>query len=206
LAAKKLDEMWDGWMDRMASSYLKTLLGVEEGRLEQATLEYRKGYLASVKKLYAEAGTTYPLRFSKAEHWCIWTKKLYVLSRQTEEALKARDSKKALALLEQARGHFYALHEETGTFHCNDLIYAFRTEAAKGEPSQEQLQQIVERLDKAEPSFVVRKKSAEYTEAKDAWKRAITPLLVDGRIDSSEQTSLCKASEAFYRAFGIQYE
>lgn len=193
-------------MGRMASSYLKTLVSLEAGKLEQATLDYRKGYLASVKKLYAEAGTTYPLRFSKAEHWCVWTKKLYVLSRQTEEALKARNSKKALELLEQARGHFYALHKETGTLHCNDLIYVFRTEAAKGEPSQEQLQQIVERLDKAEPSCVVRKKSAEYAEAKDTWKKAISPLLDDGRIDSSEQISLHKASETFYRAFGIQYE
>ena len=193
-------------MDRLATSYLKTLVHLDDGKLEEATLEYRKGYVANVKKLYSEAGTTYPLRFSKAEHWCVWTKRLYVLSRQTEEALKARNSKKALTLLEQARGHFYALHKETGTLHCNDLIYAFRTEAVKGEPSQEQLQGIVKLLEKAEPSCVVRKKSEEYAEAKDTWKRAITPLLDDGRIDSSEQNSLHKASEAFYRAFGIQYE
>ena len=193
-------------MDRMAASCLKTLVLLDDAKLEEATLEYRKGYLANVKKLYAEAGSTYPLRFSKAEHWCVWTKKLYVLSRRTEEALKTRDSKKALGLLEELRGHFYALHEETETLHCNDLIYAFRTEAARSELSEERLQAIVKRLEKAEPSFVARNKSKEYTEAKDTWKRAITPLLDDGRIDSAEQDSLQKASEAFYRAFGIQYE
>lgn len=162
--------------------------------------------MASVKRLYSEAGSTYPVRFSKAEHWCVWTKKLYVLSRQTEEALKVRDAKKALKLLEQMRGHFYALHKETETFHCNDLIYAFRAEAAKSEPSEEQLQGIVRRLEKVEPSCVARKKPKEYAKAKDAWKKAVAPLLNDGRIDSAEQDSLHKASEAFYRAFGIQYE
>ncbi len=193
-------------MDRMASSYLKTLVSLEDGKVAEATLEYRKGYLASVKKLYAEAGSTYPLRFSKAQHWCVWTKKLYVLSRRTEVALKAKDSRKALGLLEESRGHFYALHKETGTFHCNDLIYAFRTEAAKNRPSEQQLQAAFKGLEDAEPSRLARKKAKEYAEAKNTWKKSIEPLLDDGRIDSSEQTPLRKSSEAFYRTFGIQYE
>ena len=193
-------------MDQMASSYLKTLVCLEGGKIGEATLEYRKGYLASVKKLYAEAGSTYPLRFSKAEHWCVWTKKLYVLSRRTEEALKAQDSKKALKLLEESRGHFYALHKETGTFHCNDLIYELRMEAAKSQPSEAQLQAVVKKLDQAAPSCIARKKAEAYAEAIDAWKKAIAPLLDDGRIDPSEKYALNKASEVFYRAFGIQYE
>jgi len=193
-------------MDRMASSYLKTLVHLEDGKMEEATLEYRKGYLANVKKLYAEAGSTYPLRFSKAERWCVWTKKLYVLSRRTEESLKARDSKKALGLLEESRGHFYALHKETKTFHCNDLIYAFRLEAAKAQPSEEQLRAAARGLEEAAPSCLAKQKAAEYAEAKDMWKRVIMPLLDDGRIDPSEQGPLKKSSETFYRAFGIQYE
>jgi hypothetical protein len=206
LAAKKLDELWNGWMDRMAVSYLKTLVLLEDDKTEEATLEYRKGYLASVKKLYAEAGSTYPLRFSKAEHWCVWTKKLYVLSRRTEETLKTGDTKKATGLLEDLRGHFYALHKETKTFHCNDLIYQFRTEAAKKEPSTEKLRAMVKHLEKTEPSSIAKKKAKEYDEAKERWKEAIAPLLEDGQIDSSEHASLRKASEVFYRAFGIQYE
>ena len=193
-------------MDRMAASYLKTLVLLEDGKTEDATLEYRKGYLASIKKLYAEAGSTYPLRFSKAERWCVWTKKLYVLSRRTEEALKAGDTNKATGLLEDLRGHFYALHKETKTFHCNDLIYQFRDEAAKKEPSAEKLKVVVERLEKTEPSFIAKKKSKEYSEAKEKWKEAVAPLLEDGQVDPSEQASLRKASESFYRAFGIQYE
>jgi len=193
-------------MDQMASSYLKTLVCLEDGKIGEATLEYRKGYLASVKKLYAEAGSTYPVRFSKAEHWCVWTKKLYVLSRRTEEALKTQDSKKALKLLEESRGHFYVLHKETGTFHCNDLIYEFRMEAAKSQPSEAQLQAAVKRLDQAAPSCIARKKPEAYAEARDTWKKAIAPLLDDGRIDPSEKDALNKASEVFYRAFGIQYE
>ena len=193
-------------MDRMAASHLKTLVFLEEGKIKEAMLEYRMRYLASVKKLYAEAGSTYPLRFSKAEHWCVWTKKLYVLSRRTEETLKAGDTKKATGLLEDLRGHFYALHKETKTFHCNDLLYQFRTEAAKKEPSAEKLRAMVKHLEKTEPSWIIKKKAKEYAEAKGRWKEAIAPLLEDGQIDSSEHASLRKATEAFYRAFGIQYE
>jgi len=193
-------------MGSLATSHLKTLVCLDDGKLEQATFEYRKGYLANVKKLYSEAAKTYPVRFSKAEHWCVWTKRLYVLSRQTEEALKTRDAEKALKLLEETRGHFYALHKETETFHCNDLIYEFRTEAAKSEPSEEQLKGIMKRLGKAEPSRTAGEKTQQYAEAKNAWQKAVTPLLDDGQIDPSEQDSLRKASEVFYRAFGIQYE
>ena len=193
-------------MNRLAISYPKTLAYLEDGKLKEAILEYRKGYLANVKKLYSEAAKTYPVRFSKAEHWCVWTKRLYVLSRQTEKALKTQDSEKALKLLEEVRKHFYALHKETETFHCNDLIYEFRTEATKSELSEEQLEKIMKQLEKAEPSYLAKKKAKEYTEAKNAWKKAISPLLDDGQIDSFEQDSLREATEAFYRAFGIQYE
>jgi hypothetical protein len=206
LAAKKLDKLWDGWMINLAESYLKTLVFLDDEKVDQATLEYRQGYLANVKKLYSEAAKTYPLRFSKAEHWCVWTKKLYTLSRQTEEALKKQDAEKAMKLLEESRNHFYALHKETETFHCNDHIYEFRTEALKSELSGNKLDEIIKRLDKAESSCIAKKKSREYAEAKDIWKREITPLMDDGRIEATEQESLRKASETFYRAFGIHFE
>ena len=169
-------------MSRLGEGYLKTLDCLDKGNLEQAEQEYRKGYMANVKKLYAEAGSTYPLRFSKADHWCVWTKKLYVLSRQTEEVLKKRDSEQALELLEQVRQHFYQLHEETGTFHCNDLVYEFYTEAAEPKPFEKQLQQIMKQLEKAEPSCIAKQKAEQYTEAKEAWQKAIAPLLADGEI------------------------
>lgn len=193
-------------MNRLGEACLKTLDCLDKGNLKQAELEYRKGYLANVKKLYAEAGSTYPLRFSKAEHWCVWTKKLYVLSRQTEEVLKKQDSKQAQKLLEQARRHFYQLHEETGTFHCNDRIYEFYTEAGQPKPSEEHLQKIIKQLEKAEPSCIAKEKAEQYAKAKDTWQKAITTLLDDGEIDSSERDSLRKASKVFYRAFGIQYQ
>jgi len=193
-------------MSRLGEGYFKTLDCIEKGNLEQAEKEYRKGYMANVKKLYAEAAKTYPLRFSKAEHWCVWTKKLYVLSRQTENVLEKQDSKQALKLLEQARRHFYSLHKETGTLHCNDVIYDFYTEAAQTEPSKERLQKIMKQLEKAEPSRIAREKAKEYTKAKETWQKAVTVLLDDGEIDTSERDLLCKASEVFYRAFGIQYE
>lgn len=193
-------------MSRLGEGYFKTLDCLDKGNLEQAELEYRKGYMANVKKLYAEAGNTYPLRFSNAEHWCIWTKKLYVLSRQTEEILKKQDSAQALKLLEEARSHFYLLHEETGTLHCNDVIYEFYTETSASKPCKEQLQKIMKQLEKAEPSFIAKEKAEEYAEAKDAWQTAITALLAEDEIHSSQRDSLRKASEVFYRAFGIQYE
>jgi hypothetical protein len=206
LAAKKLDELWDGWMSRLAVSHLKTLSHIDDGKLEQAELEYRKGYMANIKKLYSEAAKTYPVRFSKADHWCVWTKKLYVLSRQTEEVLKKQDSKKALKLLEETREHFYLLHEETETLHCNDMVYKLHNEAAQDKLSEEQLQKIIEQLEKTEPSYIAKEKAEEYIQAKNTWQKAIMPLLDDGEIDLSERDSLCKATEIFYRAFGIQYE
>jgi hypothetical protein len=206
LAAKKLDELWDGWMSRLAESHLKALNHIDDGKLEQAELEYRKGYVANVKKLYSEAAKTYPVRFSKAEHWCVWTKKLYTLSRQTEEVLKKQDSEKALKLLEETRKHFYLLHEETETLHCNDMVYKLHAEAAQDKLSEEQLQKIIKQLEKAEPSYLVKEKSKEFAKAKNTWQSTITPLLKDGEIDSSELDSLREATELFYRAFGIQYE
>jgi hypothetical protein len=206
LAAKKLDELWDGWMSRLAESHLNTLNHIDNGKLEQAEQEYRKGYMANIKKLYSEAAKTYPLRFSKAEHWCVWTKKLYVLSRQTEEVLKKRDSKKALKLLEETREHFYLLHEETETIHCNDIVYKLHTEATQDKLSEEQFQKIIKQLEKTEPSSIAKEKAEEYIEAKNTWQKAIKPLLNDGEIDSSERKTLGDATEVLYRAFGIQYE
>ncbi len=193
-------------MERLALSHCATLTFLDDGKVEQATLEYRKEYLGTIKKLYSEAAKTYPVRFSKAEHWCVWTKDLYILSRKIEEALKENDSEKALKLLEQARGHFHSLHKETETLHCNDLIYEFRAEAAKEKPSPEKLQNIVKKLDAAEPSCIAKSKADEYSEAKDVWKKAIEPLISDDQIDPSQHDSLKKASETFYRSFGIQYE
>jgi F0F1-type ATP synthase gamma subunit len=206
LAAKKLDELWDDWMNKLAESHLNTLNHINDGKLEQAESEYCREYMANIKKLYSEAAKTYPLRFSKAEHWCVWTKNLYKLSRQTEEALKARNSEEALKLLEQIRQHFYSLHQETKTLHCNDLIYEFRKEATKSEPSAEQLGEIIKRLEKAEPSRIVKKKPDEFTTAKNEWQNTITPLLDNSEIAPSERDSLRKATETFYLKFGIQYE
>lgn len=193
-------------MSRLAESHLNTLNHIDNGKLEQAEQEYRKGYMANIKKLYSEAAKTYPLRFSKAEHWCVWTKKLYVLSRQTEEVLKKRDSKKALKLLEETREHFYLLHEETETIHCNDIVYKLHTEATQDKLSEEQFQKIIKQLEKTEPSSIAKEKAEEYIEAKNTWQKAIKPLLNDGEIDSSERKTLGDATEVLYRAFGIQYE
>ena len=193
-------------MDRMTASHLKTLELLNAGKLDEATAEYQQGYVASVKKLYSEAAKTYPLRFSKAEHWCVWTKKLYVISRQTEETLKARDSQKALKLLEEVRGHLYALHKETQTLRCNDLIYELRMEAAKSEPSREKLEEIAKLLDQAVLSEAAQKQSEKYADAKKTWQEAVTPLLADSRLETSERDTLRKASEAFHLAFGIQYQ
>lgn len=193
-------------MSRLAESHLNTLNHIDNGKLEQAEQEYRKGYMANIKKLYSEAAKTYPLRFSKAEHWCVWTKKLYVLSRQTEEVLKKRDSKKALKLLEETREHFYLLHEETETIHCNDIVYKLHTEATQDKLSEEQFQKIIKQLEKTEPSSIAKEKAEEYIEAKNTWQKAIKPLLNDGEIDSLERKTLGDATEVLYRAFGIQYE
>jgi hypothetical protein len=208
LAAKKLDQLWDGWMTDLGRSYPKTLTLLDQGKTGEALIEYRTGCLASIKKLYSEAAKTYPVRFSAAETWCVWTKKLYVISVQVDKAIRAKEVKQAQSRLAEMRAHFYQLHQETGTLNSNDLIYAFYQEVFKAAPSSAALTEIMTQFGEARPCLLARDKNVEqlYALARDSWLKTVTLILKDESLSDADLATLRDASGQFYRVYGAQFE
>ncbi|MCP4452265.1 MAG: hypothetical protein GY809_12450 [Planctomycetes bacterium] len=208
MAATKLDQLWDGWMMDLGRSYSKTLSLLEQNKPDEALAEYRAGCLASVKKLYSEAASTYPVRFSKAKTWCVWTKKLYVLSVKVEKALRATQTKQARTLLAEMRTHFYLLHEETLTFNCNDWIHAFHMELAKDTPSVAELKKIMTQFDQAKPCLLAQDKNVAhlYDLARDSWLKTVTLILKADELSDEDLTALRDASGPFHKMYGLQFE
>ncbi len=192
----------------LGRSYPKTLSLVTQGKLNEALKEYRTGCLASIKKLYSESASTYPVRFAKAETWCVWTKKLYVLSVKAEKALKAQKAKEAQAFLAEIRQHFYQLHQETKALNSNDWIYAFYQEVHKETPSVSELSKILTQFGQAKPCLLAQNKNVEqlYALAKDAWLKSVTPALKADSLSDDDLTALREASGLFYNAYGLQFE
>jgi hypothetical protein len=91
LASAQLDTLWEGWMNDLSESYATSLDLVEKDKPAEAKDQFSRGFVLTVKKLYSEAGQTYPVRFAKAECWTAWTKKLYVLTRKAEDAFGKGD-------------------------------------------------------------------------------------------------------------------
>jgi hypothetical protein len=208
LAAKKLDQLWDGWMMDLGRSYSKTLSLLEQDKPDEALAEYRAGCLASVKKLYSEAASIYPVRFSKAQTWCVWTKKLYVLSVKVEKALRAKQSKPARTLLAEMRTHFYLLHQETLTLNSNDWIHAFHVEVRKDTPSMPELKNIMSKFGQAKPCLLAQDKNVAqlYDLAKDTWLKTVTPILKVDTLSDEDLTTLRDASGPFHKMYGLQFE
>lgn len=192
----------------LGRSYTKTLSLLEKDKPGEALTEYRMGYLASIKKLYSEAASTYPVRFAKAKAWCVWTKKLYVLSVQTEKALRAKKVKQVRELLAETRQHFYLLHEETETLNGNDWIYAFHEELGEKAPSVAALKKIMTQFGQAKPCLLAQDKNVQplYDLAKDAWLEAVTQILKAKTLSDTDLATLREASGRFHKAYGLQFE
>ena len=192
----------------LGRSVPKTLSLLDEGKADEALAEYRTGCLAAVKKLYSEAAKVYPPRFSKAEAWCVWTKALYVQSRQVDKALAAKDPNQVRTLMARMRTHFYELHLETETLNANDWIYAFRQEVLKDAPSMEELNRIVTQFGRAQASLLTREKDEQepYARARDLWLKAVEPRLKAETLAVPDLETLRKATETFYRVYGVQFE
>ena len=82
MAAEQLDSLWIDWMDRLSSSYDKTLDLLDDGEVEAARLEFQSNFCSAVKAMYSECEKTYPARFEGIEDWCAWIKGLYTLAAQ----------------------------------------------------------------------------------------------------------------------------
>lgn len=195
-------------MGLMSEGYAGTLGSLDAGKAEEASRLFKRRCVQAVKKLYAEAAETYPVRFSGAEDydWCAWTRQLYVLTRRIEDALEQGRLDEAIERLPGLREHFYGLHVEAKTLKANDHIYAYLRELLDDAPSLDDLVEIQEFLSKAEPSAKALAEGEAYERAKSRWTEAVGVIVDDGAIDSAELPALREASQRFYEEFGIQFE
>jgi len=193
-------------MKTLSESYPATVALLKENKAEDASKEFRARFSPTIKKLYSEAAKTYPTRFSKVDNWCEWAKQLYSLTRDAEDALKAPNAAKASAALADLRRHFYMLHEKAGNCLSNDYIYAFRTAVQNGAPSVDALKSLLKSLDGSKPSAKAAAEAGAFKEAKADWEETVKASLTDDRLEDSELQSLRQSTEAFYEAFGVQFQ
>lgn len=198
-------------MTSLSTSYEKTLDLIETGKPAQASAEYRKGILLTVKRLYSEAGETYPLRFEKMENWCVWTRQLYILSVRIDKALRKTPTDKAAAkesnqLLADLRGHFYLLHKKTKTQNGNDIIYALDQTITKPQPSVQALQKLRDALETTPPPVKAEKKPEKFQEEIAAWTKQFDSTVKDNAIDPIELKTLQKITKTLYHSQGRVFE
>ena len=218
MAAKKLDDAWDGWAIALSQSHEKTLRLLEAGKKAEAHSEFRERFLVTVRGVYSEAAVVTPERFSKSKNWNAWLRHLYALSVTAEKALRtgvlpsempsestaSRDE--AISALEKLRAHFYQLRLETETRESNDYLHAFHKETVKEHPAVSELKALFAALEKAVPSLKMKDNPEMYQKAKDDWAKRIDPILADNIVAPSEIGPLRAATRLFYRAYGIQIE
>jgi len=193
-------------MASLGESYVKTLDLVAGDKLGEASGEFKKGFLQPVKKLYSEAAGTYPPRFSKVDDWCAWSKRLYLLTRKAENALRDGQTQQARDELSSLREHFYLLHVEAETQKSNDYIYAFLVKARAEQPDVAELNSIAAMVLNAEPCASTKADLDAYENARSTWSSTVSALLQDNRVEADELEPLRQATEQFYRNFGIQFE
>ena len=218
MAAKKLDDAWDGWAIALSQSHEKTLRLLEAGNKGDAHSEFREHFLVTVREVYSEAAVVSPERFSKSKNWNAWLRHLYALSVSAEKTLRARvlpsekpsestaSRDEAISTLEKLRAHFCQLRFETDTEKSNDYLYAFHQETMKEHPEASQLKALFAALEKAVPSLKMKDNPEMYQKARDDCAKRIAPIVVDDIVAPSEIEPLRSATRLFYRAYGMQIE
>ena len=218
MAAKKLDDLWDGWAIALSKSHEKTLRLTEDGKKAEAHSEFRGRFLVSVKEIYSEAAVVSPERFSESKSWNPWLRHLYALSVTAERSLRAglrpsdnphgstASSNGAISTLEKLRDHFYRLRLETGTRKANDYLHAFDKEAMKERPEASDLKALLAALESAGPSLRIADSREMYQKAKDDWAERVNAILADEKVTPSEIEPLRSATGVFYREYGVQIE
>jgi hypothetical protein len=206
LAAAKLDKLWDSSMVALTESCVKTSDLLAEGKTEDAAKEFSTNFVVTMKKLYSEAAETYPVRFSQIDEWCKWTKRVYIWTRRTEEALKGGKREDAEKYLPLFREYFYVMHEESKALKSNDHLYAFHKELAGESPSADALSKAKAAFEKAEPSMRAKAESEAFDRAKKAWLEQVSTALRGSSLGAQQLDALRVATGPFYREFGIQFE
>lgn len=204
MAAKQLDEVWDSQVAILNTSYASTVNLLDQGKVKEAAAEFHANFAQAVKKLYSEAPSTYPERFSKIDDWCSWIKNLYVTSAKADKALAAGNGAEAKKLLGSMRDSFYKLHQETQTQKAPDVAYAIYLESLKDAPDAAAIKALDAKLAEAKPAASA--KSGECANARAEYDKAVAPLLSDGKLDASELPALRSAAKALYKSCGMQFE
>lgn len=192
-------------MDGLSESHAKATALLAENKLDEARDAFRTGFLAQIRELYTEAGQTYPLRYEKADCWTSWTKGLYILARQTEDALVKGDAQVARELMARLRGHFLDLHMQAGNRRANDEIYAFTALLEQGGQSGDALRQAMEAVVAAPAPTGDDKATAAFEEARKKWHEQATPL-VQANLDEAALRSLRECTKTFYDTYGVRFE
>jgi len=193
-------------MVALSESYVKTLDPLAAGRTAEAATEFHDNFTPTVKKLYSEAAQIYPVRFSKSENWCIWTKQLYVQTIKLDETLGKGDQAEALKMLADLREHINNLHLQTQTQKANDFIYAFHRQLAQPAPEARELSALADKLAKADPSAKAKANAEAYGKARAEWSRQAEAALEGGTLDSGKRRALRASTEKFYHDYGMQFE
>ncbi len=201
-----LNVMWDGWMASLSASYAKTTELLEANKLREASEEYRTHFVPVVKKLYTEASTTYPPRFSKISDWCSWARGLYTMSVSGEKVLAGGNAAACKRAMEGLRAHFHRLHRESDTLGISDWIYAFRLATAGDRPTAETLRGLRDKIEGSQLMVKAKVDIEAFRAARAEWLGKVDPILQDGRIDAAELAKLRDATERFYRGYGTLFE
>ena len=226
-----LDELWTGWIAGLTVSYEKTLCSVEAGKRNEACEEFHETFLTTVRCIYSEAAVTAPKRFAQSENWSAWLRHLYALSVKTGKSLRsnsdapatpssvgkesgeppdcdaaAKSDSIALRNLDGLRTHFHRLHAETEALNVADRLHTFRECVKDAHPDATKLGILRKALIAATPSTKAKAEKTTFLAARDKWDEALRPILEDGAVDPAELTAVRAATDAFYRAFGVQFE
>jgi hypothetical protein len=205
LAAKQLDEMWDGQVALLNSSYQQTLALLDAGKTTEAYNAFHGSFVPAVKKIYSEAPQTYPQRFSKIDNWCDWIKGLYVGTMKADAALAKADPG-ARKMVDGLREQFYKLHKETGTQKINDFIYALHAASAQDNISIDDLKSLRKSLGEAGASVTTQAQADAFAKARTQYEQKLDAILEDGKVDPAEVQPLRQSTDAIYNAYGIQME
>jgi len=193
-------------MNDLSESYATSLDLLEQDKSAEAKDQFRRGFVMTVKKLYSEAGQTYPVRFAKSECWSAWTKKLYIVTRKAEIAFGKGDLDQARILLPELRRHFYDLHKSVGQQKSNDNIYAFLVMLDDEKLSADKLKSALEAVETAELALKAKAETEVYSQVKTSWKQQVESVLSSGKLDKDQRDQLRVSTAALYGAYGIQFE
>lgn len=193
-------------MNDLSESYATSLDLLEQDKSAEAKDQFRRGFVMTVKKLYTEAGQTYPVRFAKSECWSAWTKKLYIVTRKAEIAFGKGDIDQARILLPELRRHFYDLHKSVGQQKSNDNIYAFLVLLDDEKLSADKLKSALEAVETAELALKAKAETEVYSQVKTSWKQQVESVLSSGKLDKDQRDRLRLSTVALYKAYGIQFE